>query len=81
MFFQKIPEIFRRKGEYKLKIKRRPLSLDEGETKVPKLPPVGIVPCGLLVEEVFVKEPIQGKSVEGRDFAFDKGEVIEGVLE
>lgn len=78
---KKVPEVFRREGEDDLKIKGRPFSLNEGETEVPNLPPVGMVTFWFLVEEVFMQETVESKFVESRDFAFDKGEIVESVLE
>lgn len=58
VFVQKVPEVFRRKGEDDFKIKRRTFPFDEAETELPDLPPVGIVPRRLFIEEVFVQEPV-----------------------
>lgn len=79
MSVQKIPEVFRRKGEDNLKMKRRPFSFDEAETEVPDFSPVGIIPRRLFIEKVFVQEPVQSKFVEGSDFPFDERKFIEGV--
>ena len=79
MFFQKVSEMLRRKGEDNLKMKRRPFPFDEAETQVPDFSPVGIIPRRLFIEKVFVQEPVQSKFVKGSDFPFDERKFIEGV--
>lgn len=79
VFREKVTEAFWCKRKDNLKIKGCPFSLDDAKTEVPKLPPVGIVSFGFLVKEIFVQEPVKGKLIEGRDFAFDKRKFVESV--
>jgi hypothetical protein len=72
MFFQKVSEMLRRKGENDFEVKGRALPLNNIETEIPKLAPVGVASFRLLVEEVFIKESVQGKFVKGCDLSLYK---------